>query len=56
VQKVLTADRDMKRIMRIKDGDNQLYVAALLDLLRRYQVSRIFLLSLLALPVQKYQY
>jgi hypothetical protein len=32
----LTADH-IKRIMRIKDGDNQLYVAAMLDLLRRYQ-------------------
>jgi hypothetical protein len=37
----LTADH-IKRIMRIKDGDNQLYVASLLDLLRRYQrVGRI---------------
>ena len=34
--RALTADH-IKRIMRIKDGDNQLYVAALLDLLRRYQ-------------------
>jgi len=34
---LLSADH-IKRIMRIKDGDNQLYVAALLDLLRRYQV------------------
>ena len=32
----LTADH-IKRIMRIKDGDNQLYVAAMLDLLRQYQ-------------------
>jgi hypothetical protein len=32
----LTADH-IKRIMRIKDGDSQLYVAAMLDLLRQYQ-------------------
>ena len=32
----LTADH-IKRIMRIKEGDNQLYVASMLDLLRRYQ-------------------
>jgi hypothetical protein len=32
----LTADH-IKRIMRIKEGDNQLYIASLLDLLRRYQ-------------------
>jgi len=35
---LLSADH-IKRIMRIKDGDNQLYVAALLDLLRRYQAN-----------------
>ena len=32
----LTADH-IKRLMRLKEGDNQLYVASLLDLLRRYQ-------------------
>jgi hypothetical protein len=32
----LTADH-IKKIMRIKDGDAQLYVAAMLDLLRQYQ-------------------
>ena len=32
----LTADH-IKKIMRIKDGDGQLYVAAMLDLLRQYQ-------------------
>lgn len=32
----LTADH-IKRIMRIESGDNQLYVASFLDLLRGYQ-------------------
>ena len=32
----LSADH-LKRIMRVKEGDSQLYVASLLDLLRRYQ-------------------
>lgn len=32
----LTADH-IKRLMRLKESDNQLYVASLLDLLRRYQ-------------------
>lgn len=32
----LSADH-LKRIMRVKEGDGQLYVASLLDLLRRYQ-------------------
>ena len=32
----LTADH-IKRLMRLKEGDNQLYVSSLLDLLRRYQ-------------------
>jgi hypothetical protein len=32
----LTADH-IKKIMRIRDGDGQLYVAAMLDLLRQYQ-------------------
>eukprot|EP00588_Corethron_pennatum_P029592 CAMPEP_0194337410 /NCGR_PEP_ID=MMETSP0171-20130528/76192_1 /TAXON_ID=218684 /ORGANISM="Corethron pennatum, Strain L29A3" /LENGTH=610 /DNA_ID=CAMNT_0039101177 /DNA_START=326 /DNA_END=2154 /DNA_ORIENTATION=- len=34
--KSLTADH-IKRIMRINDGDNQLYVASFMDLLRAYQ-------------------
>lgn len=36
MEQTLTADH-IKRIMRIRDGDNQLYVASMLDLLRRYQ-------------------
>lgn len=34
--RTLSADQ-IKRLMRINDGDNQLYVAGMLDLLRRYQ-------------------